>query len=76
MEKATYAVIIERAGDGTWGGYAPDVPRVAVGGCASADEARESVRVAIELQLEAMHKLGQPSPKPVTQVAAVEVTSS
>lgn len=73
MDKMTYAVIIERAADGGWGGYAPDVSGVAVGGYATSQEARDSVRVAIEMQIEARRELGQTVPMPTSQVATVEV---
>ncbi len=75
MGKVTYAVVIEQATDGGWGGYALDVPGIGVGGYATPEAARESLRVAIELQLEAMRELGQPIPDATSRVAVVEVSA-
>jgi predicted RNase H-like HicB family nuclease len=58
-----YYVVYERAHDGGWGAYAPDVPGVGVVGD-SQDEARGLIRTAIEMQLEELRRQGLPVPKP------------
>ncbi len=59
-----FLVDLGQAGDGGWGGHVPDLPGVVVGGYASADEARESLRIAIEMHLDGMREDGVPIPEP------------
>lgn len=67
-----YLVLFDRSGDGGWGAVVPDLP-----GCMSAgdslDEARENVREAIELWIEASRELGNEIPRPGTIAESVEV---
>lgn len=70
---STYAVIIERADDGGYGAWSPDLP-----GCvALGDTEQETVaqmREAIELHLAGMREDGIDVPRPST-VAATTVTT-
>ncbi len=68
-----YAIVIEQAADGGWGGYALDIPGIAVGGYTTQAEARESVRIALEMQIESLRELGVPIPKPTSVASMVEV---
>jgi predicted RNase H-like HicB family nuclease len=65
-----YAVVIERAEDGGYGVWCPDLP-----GCvALADtesEALSEMRKAIELHIAGMREDGLPIPHPATVSAAV-----
>lgn len=58
-----YYVVYERADDGGWGAYPPDLPGVGVV-ADTRDEARESVRKAIEMHLEGLRADGEPIPEP------------
>ena len=49
-----YAVAIERAGDGKYGAHVPDLPGCAVCGYDTADEARESIAIAIDMHIRGM----------------------
>ena len=66
----SYAVVIERADDGGYGVWRPDLP-----GCvAVADteaQALADMRKAIELHLAGLREDGQPIPHPATVSAAV-----
>ncbi len=56
-----YYVIYERADDGGWGAYPPDIPGVGVVANTRA-EARDSVRKAIEMHLAGLREDGLPIP--------------
>ncbi len=58
-----YYVIYERAADGGWGAYPPDLPGVGVV-ADTREEAHDSVRKAIELHLKGMRADGETIPKP------------
>jgi predicted RNase H-like HicB family nuclease len=69
-----YAVVIEREGK-SFGAYVPDLPGcVAVG--ESEAEARQFIREAIALHLEAIAADGEPAPAPSAHVEYVEVASA
>ena len=59
-----FIIDLGQAPDGGWGGHVPDLPGVVVGGYATADEARESLRTAIEMHLEGMREDGVPFLEP------------
>jgi predicted RNase H-like HicB family nuclease len=65
---STYAVIIERAEDGGYGAWSPDLPGcVALGD--TPDETLDEMREAIAFHLEGMRLHGDPIPQPSTVVA-------
>jgi predicted RNase H-like HicB family nuclease len=65
-----YAVVIERADDGGYGAWAPDLPGVVA--VADTEAAvLEEMRRAIEFHLEGLRADGQPIPRPSTVAAAV-----
>jgi predicted RNase H-like HicB family nuclease len=68
----TYAVVIERADDGGYGAWSPDLPGVAAVADTEAEVLAE-MRRAIEFHLEGLRADGQPVPRPST-VAATVVT--
>jgi predicted RNase H-like HicB family nuclease len=57
-----YLVIYEKSAEG-WGAYAPDLPRLGVGG-RTLDEVKELIREAVEFHLEGMRQNGDPIPAP------------
>lgn len=70
-----YAVIFEKAGDGGYGAYVPDLPGcVAVGD--SIDRVHALITEGIELHLEGMREDGQAIPEPTTFAEMVEVTAA
>lgn len=65
-----YLIVIERADDGGYGAWAPDLPGcVALGD--TIEECEQSMREAIELHLAGMREDGDPIPQPSTVAAAV-----
>lgn len=67
-----YLAVLERAGDGTWSAYVPDLP-----GCTShgpsLEEAARNVQEAIEGHLEVMREYGEPIPEPISRPTLVRV---
>jgi len=61
-----YSIIIEKAADGGYGAYVPDLPGC-VGMGASKEEVLANMAEAIELHLEGMKAEGLPIPPLVTE---------
>jgi len=65
-----YAVVIEKAPDGSYSAYVPDLP-----GCVACGETSEEVRrliaEAIVLHIESLREHNEPVPPPTTTVATV-----
>jgi predicted RNase H-like HicB family nuclease len=66
----SYAVVIERAGDGGYGAWSPDLPGVVALGETEA-ETLDEMRKAIEFHLDGLREDGQPIPRPSTVAATV-----
>lgn len=66
----SYAVVIERANDGGYGAWCPDLP-----GCVALADTEEAViaemREAIKLHLAGLREDGLPAPQPSTVAATV-----
>jgi len=71
-----YAVVIERAGDGGYGGYVPDLPGCGVCGHATAAEAKAALAEAVDLHLAGMIEDGETIPEPTTQADYVTVATA
>jgi predicted RNase H-like HicB family nuclease len=60
-----YTVVIERAPDGSFSAYVPDLP-----GCVACgdtpDEARTLIAEAVQLHVESLRAHGEPVPPPLT----------
>ncbi len=67
-----YTVIYERASDGGWGAYAPDLPGLGVIGD-TFDEAETLIREGIALHIVGLIEDGLPIPEPMTLAARVAV---
>ena len=68
----SYLIVIERAEDGGYGAWAPDLPGcVALG--ETIEDAEHQMREAIAFHLEGLRDQGEPVPAP-TAVAAVMMT--
>ena len=66
-------IVIERADDGGYGAWAPDLPGcVALGD--SLEECEHEMREAIAFHLEGLREQGEPVPPP-TAIAAVMLTT-
>lgn len=65
-----YVVVIERAADGSYSAYVPDLP-----GCVSCgdtqEEARENIKEAIDLYVGYLREKGKPVPVASTSAAIV-----
>lgn len=66
-----YVYLIERAKDGSYSAYVPDLP-----GCTTSaetlDELRTNIYDAVETYTDYLKELGQPVPAPSTVAATVE----
>jgi predicted RNase H-like HicB family nuclease len=62
-----YLVIIERADDGKYGAYVPDLPGCAVVGYATPAQARRSIAQAIKMHIQGMVEDGDAVPRPTTR---------
>lgn len=66
-----YAVVIERAEDGGYGAYVPDLP-----GCIAVaetvDEVTTLIRGAIAAHIEELRAAGDPVPEPTSQIEYVD----
>ncbi len=67
-----YAVIIEKAGDGSYSAYVPDLP-----GCVSCgdsvEEVKEFIHEAIRLHIESLRQHQEPVPEPASSTCSVRV---
>ena len=65
-----YVVVIERAGDGGFSAYVPDLP-----GCVACgdtvEETTARIREAVALHVESLRAHGEPVPKPTAQTTTV-----
>ena len=72
-EAPSYLIVIERADDGGYGAWAPDLPGcVALGD--TVEDCEREMREAIALHLEGLRESGEPIPAP-SAVAAVMLTT-
>jgi predicted RNase H-like HicB family nuclease len=65
-----YAVVFERADDGSWSAYAPDVPGV-VAAAGTRDEAEVRMREALQLYGEELARQGESPPTPRSEIAVI-----
>jgi predicted RNase H-like HicB family nuclease len=65
-----YVVIFERAEDGGWGAYLPDLPGVVAIG-STREQVAASIQEALDAYAEEMRGLGQPLPPPVAITGTV-----
>jgi len=66
-----YVIIFERAEDGGWGAYLPDLPGVVALG-ATREEVSDLIREAVEAYSEEMAALGQRLPDPVAATGTIQ----
>ena len=66
-----YVVVFERAEDGGWGAYLPDLPGVVARGT-SQDEVSDRIREAVEAYAKEMTEIGQPLPKPIATTGTIQ----
>lgn len=65
-----YAVVIEKATDGTLSAYVPDLPGCVATGT-TIDEVRTEIREAIVLHIELLRRSNEPVPEPTSVVEFV-----
>jgi predicted RNase H-like HicB family nuclease/predicted RNA binding protein YcfA (HicA-like mRNA interferase family) len=68
-----YVVVYERAEDGGWGAYLPDLPGVVALGI-TREEVSERIREAVAAYAEEMGDLGRPLPEPVAATGTIRAT--
>jgi predicted RNase H-like HicB family nuclease len=66
-----YVVVYERAEDGGWGGYLPDLAGVVALG-ASRDGVADRIQEALDAYAEEMSSLGRALPEPVAASGTVQ----
>ena len=66
-----YVVIFERAEDGGWGAYLPDLPGVVALG-ATREDVSERIQEAVEAYAREMSELGRPLPEPIAVVGTIQ----
>jgi len=71
---ARHAVLFERAEDGSWGGYFPEIPTILVNGL-MLEEARENARTGLAFWIEGMKKDGWPLPEPHMRAFEIEAAA-
>ena len=69
-----YLVIFERAADGGWGAYAPDLPGLGVVGD-TREEADTLIREGIALHIAGLREDGLPIPEPVTTAERISIAA-
>jgi predicted RNase H-like HicB family nuclease len=69
-----YTVIYERAEDGGWGAYAPDLPGLGVVGD-TLEEVEKLIREGIAIHIAGLKEFGYPVPPPTTLAARVTVAA-
>lgn len=74
MSSTEYTVIYERAQDGSWDAYAPDLPGSGVVG-ETPEAAERLVREGIGIYLEELHSEGKATPVPGTRSAEVRISA-
>ncbi len=66
-----YVVIYERAEDGGWGAYLPDLPGVVALG-STREEVSRRIREAVDAYAREMTALGEPLPDPVAAAGTLQ----
>lgn len=66
-----YVVVIERADDGGWGAYLPDLPGVVALGT-TRDEVSDRIREALDVYAQEMASLGEVLPEPVATSETIQ----
>ncbi len=70
-----YLVIFEKAEDGTYSVYVPDLP-----GCVSSgdtfEEAERMIREAIQVHIESLRERGEPVPAPTSRAGIVHTDAA
>jgi predicted RNase H-like HicB family nuclease len=66
-----YVVIYERAEEGGWGAYVPDLPGVVALG-STRDDVTARIREALGAYADELVALGQPLPEPVAEADTIE----
>ena len=67
-----YVVVVEKADDGSFSAYVPDLPGCVACGDSRAD-AKRLIRQAIRLHIESLEEYGDPIPKPTTSAYMIGV---
>jgi predicted RNase H-like HicB family nuclease len=70
-----YTVIYERAQDGGWGAYAPDLPGLGVVGD-TLEETEKLIREGISLHIAGLVEDGLPIPEATTKAARIAVSAA
>ncbi len=70
-----YLVVIERADDGSYSAYVPDLPGCVACGQDTPEQAKELIREAIDIHIQGMIEDGDPVPEPVSKAEYVSASA-
>jgi predicted RNase H-like HicB family nuclease len=65
-----YVIVIEKAADGSYSAYVPDLPGCVASGDTS-EEARQLITEAVTLHIESLRQHGEPVPPPAAMTGVV-----
>ncbi|MFB3893431.1 MAG: type II toxin-antitoxin system HicB family antitoxin [Phycisphaerae bacterium] len=74
-QKRSYLAIIERAADGSYSAYVPDLPGCVAVGQETPEDAKQLIREAIEAHIRGLLEDGQPVPEPSSKGEYVEAVA-
>jgi predicted RNase H-like HicB family nuclease len=66
-----YVYVIEKAADGSYSAYVPDLPGCTTSGD-TANEVRQSIKDAVETYIESLRENNEPVPPPTSTTDVVE----
>ena len=67
-----FTAVLERAEDGSWGAYVPDLPGCTAAG-ATADDALQGIEISVKLWIEEAQASGIRIPPPESRASTVRV---
>ena len=71
----SYLAVIERAEDGSYSAYVPDLPGCVAIGQETVDDAKKLIREAIQAHIQGMIEDGLPVPEPTSQGEYVQAVA-
>jgi predicted RNase H-like HicB family nuclease len=69
--KAKYVYVIEKANDGSYSAYVPDLPGCTTSGD-TADDVKSSIKDAVATYIDSLREHNEPVPPPTSQTGHVE----
>jgi predicted RNase H-like HicB family nuclease len=67
----TYVYVIEKANDGSYSAYVPDLPGCTTSG-ETVDEVKRNIKDAVDLYIDSLREHNEPVPTPSSMVDVIE----